>query len=153
MASAAGSPASSGLGQWLGRRWPPRLLLRLEKQAQGMPDDLIPTGLETDARLQRIEIAVECVEQSDGDTHRQHTGGVVSCGTSSGHRGPPGAIGSMQTEVKQGHSREEFIQKIFFVNKKQATGKSCGPRAMISSEVPAWRHKQSGAGGGKAHRL
>src|SRR5215467_5145579 len=98
MTGSAGNTASSGLVQSLGRRWPPRLRLGLEKQAQGMADDLIPTGLEADARLQRIEIAVECVAQSDGDTHRQHAGGFVSCRTSSGHRDPPGAIGSMQTE-------------------------------------------------------
>jgi hypothetical protein len=61
MAGSAGNTASSGLVQSLGRRWPPQRLLGLEKQAQGMPDDLIPTGFEADASLQRIEIAVEFV--------------------------------------------------------------------------------------------
>src|SRR5512134_558446 len=121
MAGSAGNTASSGLGQALGRRWPPRLRLGLEKQAQGMPDDLIPTGFEADARLQRIEIAVECIAQSDGDTHRQHAGGFVSCRTSSGHREPPWAIDSKQTGVKWEHSTEDFIQKIFCVNIKWTT--------------------------------
>jgi hypothetical protein len=34
-----------------------------------MPDDLIPTGFEADASLQRIKRAIECVAQGDGDTY------------------------------------------------------------------------------------
>jgi hypothetical protein len=83
-----------------------------------MPDDLIATGFEADAGLQRIEIAVEFVTQGDGDTHRQDAGGLVSLRTSSGHGGPPRAIDSGKTGLKWEHIIEEFIQKIFFVNRK-----------------------------------
>jgi hypothetical protein len=65
-----------------------------------MPDDLIPTGFEADASLQRIAMAVEFVAQSNGDTHRQHAGGGGACGTSSGPREPPWAIDSKPTGVK-----------------------------------------------------
>jgi hypothetical protein len=86
-----------------------------------MPDDLIATGFEADAGLQRIEIAVERVTQGDGDTHRQDAGGLVSFGTSLWHEGPPHTIDSAKTGVKWEHSTEEFIQEIFFVNRKEAT--------------------------------
>src|SRR5262249_53745263 len=125
MAVPAHGTASSGLVDFLGWRWLPRLLLGLEKQAQGMPDDLITTGFEADAGLQRIEIAVECVAQGDGDPHSQDAGGLVSCGTSSGHGGPPRAVDSEQTGVKWEHSTEEFIQKTFFVNRKYVTHHLC----------------------------
>jgi hypothetical protein len=86
-----------------------------------MPDDLIATGFEADAGLQRIEIAVECVAEDNGDTHRQDTGGLVAFGTSLGHDGPPHTIDSAKMGVKWKHSAEDFIQKIFFVNRKQVT--------------------------------
>jgi hypothetical protein len=87
-----------------------------------MSDDLIATGFEADAGLKRIEIAVERVAQGDGDTHRQNAGGLVSFGTSLGHDRPPRAVDSAKTEVKWDRLTEEFIQKIFFVNIKWATG-------------------------------
>src|SRR5712691_3334737 len=118
MAVPARGTASSGLVDSLGWRRLICLLLGLEKQAQGMPDDLITTGFEADAGLKRIEIAVEVVAQGDGDPHSQDAGGLISCGTSSGHGGPPCAVDSEQTGVKWEHSTEEFIQKIFFVNRK-----------------------------------
>jgi hypothetical protein len=61
MVLSARGTASSGLVPWLGWRWSARRLLGLEKQAQGMPDDLIATGFEADAGLKRIERAVERV--------------------------------------------------------------------------------------------
>jgi len=83
-----------------------------------MPEDRIPTGFEADASLQRIERAVEFVAQSDGDTHRQDTGGLVAFGTSLGHDRPPCTNDSTKMGVKWELLREEFIQEIFFVNRK-----------------------------------
>jgi hypothetical protein len=61
MVLSARGTASSGRVPSLGWRQSARLLVGREKQAQGMPDDLIATGFEADAGLQRIERAVECV--------------------------------------------------------------------------------------------
>jgi hypothetical protein len=83
-----------------------------------MPDDCVTTGFEADAGLQRIKIAVERVAESDGDTHRQDTGGLVMFGTSLGHDRPPRMGDSTETGVKWEHSGEEFIQETFFVNRK-----------------------------------
>jgi len=133
--------------------WSARLLLGLEKQAQGMPDDLVATGFEADAGLQRIERAVERVAQGDGDTYRSNAGGLVSFGTSLGHGRPPRTGDSTKTGVKWEHAAEEFIQEICFVNRKRQHMKSLRPQLAISREVPTEGHIQSGAGGGTDHRL
>jgi hypothetical protein len=83
-----------------------------------MPDDGIATGFEADAGFQCIEIAVERVTQGDGDTHRQDAGGLIAFGTSLGHGRPPRTVDSAKTGVKWAHSTEDFIQKLFFVNRK-----------------------------------
>jgi hypothetical protein len=120
MALSARGTASLGLVQARGWRQSARRLLGREKQAQGMPDDRMATGFEADAGLQRIELAVERVAQGDGDPHRQDAGGLVSCGTSLGQDRPPRTGDSAKTGGQWEHSPEEFIQKLFFVNRKEA---------------------------------
>jgi len=102
---------SLGLVHALGWRQAARWLLGGEKQAQGMADNLIATGFETDAGLQRIEIAVERLAQGDGDTHRQDAGGFLSCGT-------------------------DFIQEIFFVNRKWQLVKFFGFGQQAAARAP-----------------
>jgi len=125
LALSARGTVSSGLVQVRRGWWSTRLLLGLETQAQGMPDDLMATGLEADARRQRIARAVEVVAQGDGDTHRQDAGGLVSLRTSSGHGGPPRAMDSEKTGVQWEYSTEEFLHKIFFVNRKTDAVSHC----------------------------
>jgi hypothetical protein len=81
LARSARGTGASGLGPAWGGRRSARRLWRRKHEAQGLPEALMATGFEADAGLQRIARAVECGAQGDG--------GLVSCGTSLGHGGPP----------------------------------------------------------------
>jgi hypothetical protein len=52
-----------------------------------MADNLIAAGFEADPGLEGIEIAVELLAQGKGHADSQHTGGLISFGTSFGHSG------------------------------------------------------------------
>ena len=85
LAGSARATARSGVAEALGWHGPSLFLLGYKKEAQGMADDLIATAFEAEAGLEGIEIAVEFLAQGNGHSDGQHTGRLVSFGTSSGH--------------------------------------------------------------------